>query len=208
VPEAEMIPPGLDLTPFTKSASLTANREGWDAIIRKVKAGEMPPKGIPKPAALDGAIQFLTAEFEKADRGVKIDPGRVTARRLNRAEYTNTIRDLLGVEFQAEKNFPFRPACPHTNLFLDLGALAVILPANEPIPPGQTTIHHCARLRNSGAHRLSLVRGCDSERLANCQQPAKTHSTWQRPIAAARTSNGLASRFDNYRWAFPFSLWP
>jgi cytochrome c5 len=96
----------LDITPFTKSASLTANRDGWDTIVRKVKSGEMPPKGIPKPATLDAAIQYLTAEFEKADRNIKIDPGRVTARRLNRAEYTNTIRDLLGVEFQAEKNFP------------------------------------------------------------------------------------------------------
>ena len=96
----------LDIAAFTKPASLTANRDGWDIILRKLRAGEMPPKGIPRPAALDGAIQFLTAEFDKADRNIKPDPGRVTARRLNRAEYTNTIRDLLGVEFQAEKNFP------------------------------------------------------------------------------------------------------
>ena len=34
------------------------------------------------------------------------DPGRVTARRLNRNEYSNTIRDLLGVDFHAEKYFP------------------------------------------------------------------------------------------------------
>ena len=39
-------------------------------------------------------------------RCVKPDPGRVTARRLNRAEYTNTIRDLLAVDFRADKNFP------------------------------------------------------------------------------------------------------
>ena len=36
----------------------------------------------------------------------KPDPGRVTARRLNRNEYTNTIRDLLGVDFRAERDFP------------------------------------------------------------------------------------------------------
>ena len=39
-------------------------------------------------------------------RTLKPDPGRVTARRLNRAEYTNTIRDLLAVDFRADKNFP------------------------------------------------------------------------------------------------------
>src|SRR5689334_5212568 len=55
----------LDIAPFTKASSLTTNREGWDAILRKLRAGEMPPKGVPRPAALDGAIQFLTAEFEK-----------------------------------------------------------------------------------------------------------------------------------------------
>ena len=37
---------------------------------------------------------------------IKPDPGRVTARRLNRNEYSNTIRDLLGVDFRAEKYFP------------------------------------------------------------------------------------------------------
>jgi hypothetical protein len=51
-------------------------------------------------------IAFLEAEFKRADANVKPDPGRVTARRLNRAEYTNTIRDLLAIDFRADKNFP------------------------------------------------------------------------------------------------------
>ena len=61
---------------------------------------------MPRPAQMDSVIQYLQDEFEKADRSLKPDPGRVTARRLNRAEYSNTIRDLLGVEFHAEQNFP------------------------------------------------------------------------------------------------------
>src|SRR5215475_13970524 len=73
----------LDIATFTKASSLTENREGWDIIVRKLRAGEMPPKGIPRPASLDTVIQFLNAEFEKADRNIKPDPGRVTARRLN-----------------------------------------------------------------------------------------------------------------------------
>jgi hypothetical protein len=96
----------VDISAYTKAASLAENREGWEIILRKVRAGEMPPKGVPRPAALDTAIQFLQGEFDKADRNTKPDPGRVTARRLNRAEYSNTIRDLLGVEFRAEKSFP------------------------------------------------------------------------------------------------------
>src|SRR5207244_8428497 len=74
----------------------------------KIPTGEMPPNGIPRPPApqTEALIKFVEGEFEKADRNVKPDPGRVTARRLNRNEYSNTIRDLLGVEFHAERDFP------------------------------------------------------------------------------------------------------
>ncbi len=51
-------------------------------------------------------VKFLDSEFARADASMKPDPGRVTARRLNRAEYTNTIRDLLAIEFRADRNFP------------------------------------------------------------------------------------------------------
>src|SRR6202035_4558532 len=68
---------------------------------------EMPPKGVPRPAAqMEALTKFVQAEFERADRNVKPDPGRVTARRLNRNEYSNTIRDLLAVDFHAERDFP------------------------------------------------------------------------------------------------------
>ncbi len=97
---------GMNIEGFTRAASVQQDRAGWQRIVDKVRAGEMPPKGMPRPPQLDGVVQFIQAEFDKADRNTKPDPGRVTARRLNRAEYTNTIRDLLGVEFRAEKNFP------------------------------------------------------------------------------------------------------
>ena len=49
---------------------------------------------------------YIERAFERADASVKPDPGRMTAHRLNRNEYTNTIRDLLGVRFRAERDFP------------------------------------------------------------------------------------------------------
>jgi hypothetical protein len=99
---------GLNLGPFGRSASITEYREGWEKILRKLRSGEMPPPGVPRPAApqIDALVRFVRGEFEKADRNVKPDPGRVTARRLNRNEYANTIRDLLGVEFRADQDFP------------------------------------------------------------------------------------------------------
>ena len=55
---------------------------------------------------MQALIHYVEGEFEKADRNIKPDPGHVTARRLNRSEYSNTIRDLLDVDFRAEKDFP------------------------------------------------------------------------------------------------------
>ena len=68
----------------------------------------MPPKGLPRPAAaqVEAVTAWIEAEFVRADRNVKPDPGRVVARRLNRAEYNNTIRDLLGVDFRPAEDFP------------------------------------------------------------------------------------------------------
>jgi hypothetical protein len=76
-------------------------------ILYKLKIGDMPPPDVEYPEAqINALVKFLEAEFKRADANVKPDPGRVTARRLNRAEYTNTIRDLLAVDFRADRNFP------------------------------------------------------------------------------------------------------
>ena len=99
----------LDLTSYTSSESvITGDRTKWEEVVRKLRAGEMPPKGVPRPP--DADIRTVTAWIEEAfahaDRLIKPDPGRVVARRLNRAEYNNTIRDLLGVEFRPADDFP------------------------------------------------------------------------------------------------------
>jgi hypothetical protein len=99
---------GLNISLFTAPASVAEHREGWERILRKIRKGEMPPQGAPRPAEsrIQALVKFIESEFERADRSVKPDPGRVTARRLNRNEYANTIRDLLAVEFRADKDFP------------------------------------------------------------------------------------------------------
>jgi hypothetical protein len=99
---------GLNITAFLTPASLAEHRDGWEVILRKIRSGEMPPKGIPRPPAaqIDALVKFVEDEFAKADRNTKPDPGRLVAHRLNRREYSNTIRDLLGVDFRAEKDFP------------------------------------------------------------------------------------------------------
>jgi len=102
----------LNLETYKTAASVTQagahNRDQWETVLLKLKTGEMPPKGAPRPdpAELKAVIAWIESEFAIADRNVKPDPGRVTARRLNRAEYNNTVRDLLGVDFKPADDFP------------------------------------------------------------------------------------------------------
>jgi mono/diheme cytochrome c family protein len=99
---------GLDLQSIKSPDTVTRHRETWESILRKIRTGEMPPAGSPKPAAAEikAAAQRIEGEFERADRLNASNPGRVTARRLNRAEYNNTIRDLLAVNTHPADDFP------------------------------------------------------------------------------------------------------
>ena len=99
---------GVDLLPYLDASTVATDRAAWEKITQKIETGEMPPKGIPRPpqAQLTALVNFLHSEFDKADAAIKPDPGRVTAKRLNRNEYRNTIRDLLAVDFRADKDFP------------------------------------------------------------------------------------------------------
>jgi hypothetical protein len=93
---------------FQNELSIVKGRKVWESVVDMVEAGEMPPKDKPQPMASE-TTAFLTAVkgvFLRADQNAKPDPGRVTVRRLNRTEYNNTIRDLVGVDFNPAEDFP------------------------------------------------------------------------------------------------------
>ncbi|HUQ93776.1 MAG TPA: DUF1592 domain-containing protein [Bryobacteraceae bacterium] len=98
----------LDLEKYKNPSLVLANQEIWDKIVRKIRTGEMPPKGRPAPAPADikAVTEWLQAEYARYDKSGKHDPGRVTARRLNRPEYNNTIRDLTGLDLRPADQFP------------------------------------------------------------------------------------------------------
>ncbi len=104
---AQLASAGLNVTALSAN-SMIQNRAEWEKILRRVRTGEMPPPDVTRPpdAQMNAFVNFVQSEFDRADASVKPDPGRVTAHRLNRNEYSNTIRDLLGVNFRAEKYFP------------------------------------------------------------------------------------------------------
>jgi hypothetical protein len=85
-----------------------ANRERWLAVAEQVQSGAMPPKGKPRPPAKDvtALTQWISGRVESAEAARIAAHGRVPIRRLNRAEYENTVRDLLGVDIDLKEVLP------------------------------------------------------------------------------------------------------
>ena len=88
-------------------ADLLGKPELWSAVLKNLRANLMPPQKKPRPSQPE---QERIANWIKYDAfGIDPndpDPGRVTIRRLNRVEYRNTIRDLMGFDFKAEDELP------------------------------------------------------------------------------------------------------
>ena len=106
--DAQTAAGGMSVAELTSAESLVQHRDVWETILRRLRAGDMPPAGIPRPdAGAAGAMTgYIERAFERADAVDETRSGRMTAHRLNRNEYTNTIRDLLGVRFRADRDFP------------------------------------------------------------------------------------------------------
>jgi hypothetical protein len=79
----------------------------WGRVADALRSGLMPPGGRarPSPGELAAVEGWLDAEVFRCS-GPDVDPGRVTMRRLNRAEYDNTIRDLIGLDLHLADAFP------------------------------------------------------------------------------------------------------
>ena len=79
--------------------SIAANPKTWEKVLRKVRAGEMPPPTAPMldPGAAATLIRPIETELDRAALA-KPNPGTPSIHRLNRAEYSNAVRDLLALE--------------------------------------------------------------------------------------------------------------
>jgi hypothetical protein len=104
-PDAER---GIQLDKYRTPAAVAEDRATWQKVRGMLLARKMPPKDSPHPkdGEYDAVNAWLETALGPAQRAAVPGPGKVTIRRLNRAEYTNTIRDLLGVEFNAAADFP------------------------------------------------------------------------------------------------------
>ncbi len=98
----------LDLQSFKTVDAVAEHNEKWEMVLQKIRSGEMPPKPMKRPPDADVAAvtKWIESEFAREEALQKPDPGHVTARRLNRAEYNNTVRDLLDVDIRPADDFP------------------------------------------------------------------------------------------------------
>ena len=97
---------GLNLEPMD-FANLEANGEIWEKLVRKLRARQMPPAGMPRPddATLEALVKYVESGRDRMAE-VKPNPGRTTLHRLNRTEYGNAIRDLLALEIDVADLLP------------------------------------------------------------------------------------------------------
>jgi hypothetical protein len=99
---------GLNLASFADEKSARSQHKAWARVAEYVEGGLMPPEDRPQPTHEEVArvIQWIKDAPAADDCGRAFDPGRITIRRLNRAEYNNTIRDLVGIDFHPADDFP------------------------------------------------------------------------------------------------------
>ena len=103
----------FDLTGFNHSVSTSRDLQGWELVLERMEANEMPPRKAeqqPSEAARKEVLNWI--QVARRAEGFKRagDPGVVLPRRLNNAEYENTIRDLTGQNLRVTREFPVDPA--------------------------------------------------------------------------------------------------
>lgn len=104
----------LDLKSYSGLADVVKDHAHWALVAERLKAGDMPPKPLPKPsaAATQPVIEWVAAMRSNEARKHAGDPGIVLARRLSNAEYNYAVRELTGVDIRPTREFPVDPANP------------------------------------------------------------------------------------------------
>jgi mono/diheme cytochrome c family protein len=139
--------------------SAAATRDKWSTILDRVTSREMPPKG--KPQLADVELQTLSgwvgSRLKSAEAQERATQGRVVLRRLNRAEYENTMKDLFGIYVNLKAQLPEdgradgfdnAGAANHTSSFLmekylEAAETALNMAISDrPKPPISTTKRH------------------------------------------------------------------
>jgi hypothetical protein len=97
---------GLSFEPVVLM-DVSSHADVWEKVVRKLDAGMMPPPGSPRPdrPATDAFVTGIKAVLDRA-AAAKPNPGPSLLRRLNRVEYANAVRDVLGVDLDVAALLP------------------------------------------------------------------------------------------------------
>jgi len=105
----------------------------WEEIMNRINSGEMPPDDVdkrPKPDDVARVADWIAGQLHEAEAARQSSAGeRVAFRKLSREEYANTIRDLLGVTFEA-KGPGGLPEDPDWKGFERIGSVLTLSPAH------------------------------------------------------------------------------
>ena len=119
----------LDTLPRDFAAPLSASH--WADVMERISSGEMPPEDEPKPKAEDAArvAEWIAQQLKDGEATRLAKRERVTFHKLTREEYANTIRDLLGVNFDAVDPTGL-PEDPNWQGFERIGSVLSMSPAH------------------------------------------------------------------------------
>ena len=98
----------FSLDGFKSLSDVQNDRRTWATVVDVLRQKVMPPEDRPQPAPADvsAVTDWIGDALTHCDCSGPRDPGRVAIHRLNRAEYNNTIRDLLAIDFHPADDFP------------------------------------------------------------------------------------------------------
>ena len=89
------------------ASELSRHANALEKVLRRLASGEMPPTGMPRPSesARFELVSWLEAQLDE-HASDNPNPGSPAIHRLNRAEYSNAIRDLLGINLDHSEDLP------------------------------------------------------------------------------------------------------
>jgi hypothetical protein len=98
----------LSLDRYEQSANIQTDYEIWERMRLMLAERQMPPSDYEQPSQAEvlAVIEAIDRQLDSFDCDAAKHPGRVTLRRLNRVEYNNTIRDLIGLDLKPAEQFP------------------------------------------------------------------------------------------------------
>jgi hypothetical protein len=180
----------LSLDKYKDELGVAKDYQTWEKVAHHLRAGEMPPPDSPQPTATERTfltvwIDTLLTKFTCQGRD---NPGTVTVRRLNRAEYNNTIRDLLGLEFSPAADFPADDVGAGFDNIGDVLSVSPLLLEKYLTAAEQIVAHAWSNLAARRRILTSALEGPDQDECAAKALENFAERAYRRPVAPAEVT--------------------